>query len=131
MVVGIYSFYNPVSLCYNNLFFLRIPRLCVRFLNFFCTSYTDHFDSNLSLRCRYRLLARNYSPSEYSLKIRVIGSILSAVTSVVRISMNVENALRTLPKCPWLRKYIPVRYCTSATTDSATACAGHSQCTVQ
>ena len=34
-----------------------------------------------------RLFARKYGPSEYSPKIRVIGSILSAVTSVVRISM--------------------------------------------
>ena len=77
-----------------------------------------------------RLVARNYGPSEYSPKIRVIGSILSAVTSVARINM--QCAVQCMVVGRQYRVHIPVglRYCTSATTEYAEACVGHSQRTV-
>ena len=44
-----------------------------------------------------RLLARNYGSSDYSPKIRVIGLILNAVTSIVRTSM--QCALQCMYAC--------------------------------
>ena len=73
-----------------------------------------------------RLLAGNYGSSEYSPKIRIIGSTLSAVTSVVRISMQSAVQCMHAVHCTHSRTVLP-----QPRTGGVRMCAGHSQRTVQ